>query len=759
MSSSRTAIQSNQTYQDNTFKHMFFYNPTPMWIFDLETLDFLEVNDAALKHYGYSREEWLSMNARDIRPEGEVNSLIKDIEANKDRTNFAGDWLHKKKDGEVILVSIVSHPLIFNGRKARHVMATDVTEQRRTEYRLRSSEERFRLIVEAAPDPIFIQTDGKFVYVNKKFVKLLKAKDENELLNKSILDFIHPESKGKASERIQRINEFRESVTDLAELRFKTPDGTELWIETVGQPIEYEGKKSGLVFIRDITNRKKVAEEISYQQYLLKEMGRIARIGGWEFDPVTGKGSWTEEVALIHGMDPSEETDRDVGISFYTEESKSRILKAIDDAINKQIPYDVELEMILDNGIHKWVESFGQPVVGDGKVVKLRGAFQDITDRKRSEHIIIESEQKYRSFFANSLDAMILSSPKGDIFEVNQATCHLLGYTEEELKLMKRNDFIDPADKNLESFLRRRAETGIAVGELRMKRKDGSIIETEITSAIFLDARNNERTSMIIRDVSERKRTEQKIRLLNTRLEEKIEERTAQLIAVNKDLEAFAYSVSHDLRTPLRGINGLTQILVEKYSSLLDEEGIRLAGRIKANSVKMNTLIEDLLSFSRASTADIKRANIDMKQLVKSVVSDTVDKEVQKKVSIIINDMPDAYGDPSLIRQVWINLLSNAVKFSSRKEHPVIEISGYNEGPRNCYKIKDNGAGFNMAYADKLFNAFQRLHDQQQFQGTGAGLSIVQRIILKHGGKIWAYGEENKGAEFTFCLNTSDIII
>lgn len=757
MSSSRTISRNDSASHESNYKHMFFYNPTPMWIFDLQTLDFLEVNDAALEHYGYTREEWLSMNARDIRPAGEIDALMQDVNNNsKGKANFAGDWLHKKKNGEIILVNIISHALSFNGREARHVMATDVTEQRRIEYRLRSSEERFRIIVEAAPDPIFIQVDGRFTYVNKNTIELFKANSEEDLLNRFVVDFIHPDSKEIAMERIHRINTYREAVKELVELRFRALDGSDVWVETAGQPIEYEGKRAGLVFVRNITNRKRVAEEISYQEYLLKEMGRIARIGGWEFDPVTGQGSWTDEVAMIHGMDPAEETNMEIGISFYTEESRKRIVKAINDAVHKQIPYDLELELVLKNGTHRWVESFGQPVVRDGKVVKVRGSFQDITERKLSERALIESEQRYRAFFANSLDAMILSSPDGQIYEVNQATCQMLGYTEEELKNLRRQDIVDPKDENLESFLKRRAETGIAVGELRFRRKDGKVIETELSSAIFLDAENNEKTSMIIRDISERKRSEQKIRQLNARLEEKIEERTAQLTAVNKDLEAFAYSVSHDLRTPLRGINGLTQILEEKYAELLDEEGARLTGRIRANSSKMGTLIEDLLSFSRASTADIRKTEIDMNLLVKSAIAEFGEKERLEKIEFVIDKLPSTVGDEVLLKQVWINLISNSVKFTSRKGNPRIEISGYLDGSKNCYKIKDNGAGFNMAYADKLFTAFQRLHAQQDFQGTGAGLSIVQRIILKHGGKIWAYGEEDKGAEFTFCLPKSD---
>lgn len=496
-----------RTTQEGNYKDMFMYNPTPMWIFDQETLNYVEVNDAALEHYGYSREEFLSMNARDIRPADSVQALEQDILDSMGKAHFAGDWVHVKKNGEQILVNVVSHPFIFKGRKCRHVMATDVTAQRQLEHDLHENKERLK-----------------------------------------------------------------------------------------------------------------------------------------------------------------------------------------------------------------------------------------------------ESEHRYRAFFENSLDAMILTSPGGEIFEANDAACRLLGYTREEIITMHSFQLIDMSDPNYNKLRDQRAAFGRIVGELRFVRKDNSIIHTELSSAIFEDANGHERASLIIRDITERIQHQQRIMQLNAELEQRIEQRTAQLLAVNRDLEAFAYSVSHDLRAPLRGLNGLTTILEDNYAGKLDEEGVRLCGRIRLNSQKMGTLIDDLLTFSKTSTAEIRRTHVDMEFLVRSAIAEQGEKEPLNDVEFQISKLPGTIGDTALLKQVWVNLISNAVKFSAKAAHPRIEISGWKEAGYCIYRIKDNGAGFSMNYVNKIFVAFQRLHSEKEYSGTGAGLAIVERIILKHGGKIEAYGEEGKGATFTFRL-------
>jgi len=223
------------------------------------------------------------------------------------------------------------------------------------------------------------------------------------------------------------------------------------------------------------------------------------------------------------------------------------------------------------------------------------------------------------------------------------------------------------------------------------------------------------------------------------------------LKSVNKELEAFSYSVSHDLRSPLRSIDGYAEMLGEEYSSILDEEGNRLLDIIKDSARNMGELIDDLLTFSRMGRKELQRSKIDMTELFKTVF-DELSESVDHKAKIKINKLSSITADASLIKQVLINLISNAIKYSSKKEKPVIEIKSEVSGKYTIYSVRDNGVGFDMQFSDKLFGVFQRLHSENEFEGTGVGLALVQRIIIKHGGEVWAEAKENEGAVFYFKL-------
>jgi two-component system, sensor histidine kinase and response regulator len=241
-----------------------------------------------------------------------------------------------------------------------------------------------------------------------------------------------------------------------------------------------------------------------------------------------------------------------------------------------------------------------------------------------------------------------------------------------------------------------------------------------------------------------------------SRLNEELEQRAAALEAANKELESFSYSVSHDLRAPLRVIDGYSAILQEDHASQLDEDGWRLLGSVRENVGRMARLIEGLLEFSRSGWQSISYAEFDMTAMAHRVFDELRgDPRRDSDASMpafVVDALPPAWGDPTLIRQVWVNLISNAIKYSSCREHPAIRVSGQVRGGETFYSVQDNGAGFDMKYADRLFGVFERLHGAEEFPGTGVGLAIVQRIVKRHGGRIWATAEVDRGATFEFAL-------
>ncbi|WP_317897100.1 sensor histidine kinase [Aurantibacillus circumpalustris] len=237
------------------------------------------------------------------------------------------------------------------------------------------------------------------------------------------------------------------------------------------------------------------------------------------------------------------------------------------------------------------------------------------------------------------------------------------------------------------------------------------------------------------------------------KLYKNLEKKNKELEYSNKEIESFSYSVSHDLRAPLRAVDGYAKMLEEDYSELFDNEGVRLLNAIQFNSQRMSFLIDDLLAFSRLGKKTVQKTELNMNILIDDILN-TVLKTDKKKTKVKVNNLSPAMGDPSLINQVLLNLISNGIKYTSKKTNPLIEISSKTESGEVIYEIKDNGVGFDMLYVDKLFGVFQRLHSQEEFEGTGVGLAIVQRIINKHGGKVWAQAKLGEGATFSFTLPT-----
>jgi light-regulated signal transduction histidine kinase (bacteriophytochrome) len=290
-----------------------------------------------------------------------------------------------------------------------------------------------------------------------------------------------------------------------------------------------------------------------------------------------------------------------------------------------------------------------------------------------------------------------------------------------------------------------------AAGTWRHRRRDGSLIDVEITcNVIELDGRRV--LLALCTDVSARLASERALRQLNAQLEARVAERTAALTATNQELEAFSYSVSHDLRAPLRAIVGFSKILQEDHAGGMAPEALRCLDVIERNARQMGQLIDDLLAFSRLGRQPVTAMSVDMASLARQVADEALRSEAERAVALTVHDLPTARGERALLRQVFANYIDNAVKFTRRRDRARIEVGHYAENGEIVYFVRDNGAGFDPRYSDKLFGVFQRLHRADEFEGTGVGLAIVKRIVNRHGGRVWAEGAEGEGATFYFTL-------
>ena len=324
----------------------------------------------------------------------------------------------------------------------------------------------------------------------------------------------------------------------------------------------------------------------------------------------------------------------------------------------------------------------------------------------------------------------------GKIIEINQTLLRWLGYQKHEVVGVSMEKILAEKDAQifLKSFAQFKAMGFVNNLELNVVRKDGTELPLLLNAVAVKDKDGKFiKSRSTTFDNTERKLAAERIQNLN------------------KELEAFTYSVSHDLRAPLRSIDGYSRILQEDYAPGLGEEGKRVLQVVRNNARRMGKLIDDLLDFARLGRKDVMRSKVNMNQLVNSIARELMDQE-QRKISIHVNPLRPSYGDPDMMRQVWENLLSNAIKYTGKTENPSIEVSSSEEEQEVCYKIEDNGVGFDMQYAPKLFGVFQRLHKMQDFSGTGVGLAIVKRIVDRHQGKVWAEGKINEGATFYFTI-------
>ncbi|HEY0847131.1 MAG TPA: ATP-binding protein [Noviherbaspirillum sp.] len=373
--------------------------------------------------------------------------------------------------------------------------------------------------------------------------------------------------------------------------------------------------------------------------------------------------------------------------------------------------------------------------------------------RERAEEEVRAASLYTRSLIEASLDPLVTIDAEGRITDVNKATEEVTGHDRKHLIGTSFADYFVEREEARAGYLKVFKEEKVRDYPLTITRPDGGTDDVLYNATVYRDSAGAvQGVFAAARVVTELKRTEQELQRYRAHLEEEVSARTAQLEAAYHELEMFSYSVSHDLRIPLRAMDGFSRILLEEYASRLDDEGRRMLGIVRSNSQRMARLIDDILDFIRLGKLPMKVSAVDVTRLVQAALDNLSKSMDGREIKVNLGILPAADGDRAMLLQVFINLIGNAIKFTRLRSPAVIEVSGCVEKGERIYCVRDNGVGFDMRYAGKLFGVFHRLHGVDDFEGNGTGLAIVKRIVLRHGGRVWAEGQVGKGATFYFSL-------
>ena len=634
----------------------------------------------------------------------------------------------------------------------------DIQERKEAEQAMAASETRYRRLFESAQDGILIlNAETAMVIDVNPFLMAMLGYTHQQFLGKGLWELGFFDDAEANAENFVELK--RKGYIRYENLPLKTADGRGIEVEFVSNVYLVNDTRVIQCNIRDVTKRRAAEAAMRASEERMRLATEASSVGIWEWNIVTNEIHWDAEMFRIYGVAPTED-----GLVPYTTWSGA----VVADALREQEEALQDTVRRAGRGtrefcIHRTTDGECRSIQAvdavrlnvQGQVEWVVGTNLDITERQRGEDALRAGEERFR-MMANLMPQLAwIGRADGYIEWYNDRFHHYTGTTPAQVAGGGWPIMHDP--EGLSAILAEWS-VGIAAGQpfemaFPIRGVDGKFrafltrVQPIMDSAGRVTQWFGTNT-----DVETLKETEEKIRALNASLEQRVVERTEELEAANKELETFSYSISHDLRAPLRAIDGYSQAVIEDYASQLPEEGQRYLQTVREEAQNMGQLIDDLLTFARLGRAPINKRELDTTGLVHSVLNGFKTEQQERRVDVQIGELTPCQGDAALLRQVWINLISNAFKYTRKRESAVIEIGCRSTPAGTEYFVRDNGAGFDMAYAHKLFGVFQRLHLAEDYEGTGVGLALVQRIVLRHGGRIWAEAAADRGATFFFNL-------
>ena len=643
-------------------------------------------------------------------------------------------------------------------------------ERKRAEDALRESEARWRTLMENTPQLILtINRSGEVIYVNHTF----QGFNREPMLGKSLFAYIPGADQEKKQETLLKIFSDRQTVSfESAIARAGRGEG---WFSCHISPVIDNGRVDLAIFnATDITDRKAAEAALRESEELYRRAIEAAGAVPYFWDEASDSfrfmGAGIYEITGYTNAEMTPEIwDNLVEDGFMLGEAAGLSVSeaSVLARAGKLKVWQCDNRIRTRDGQVRWVyDSALELARAEGNSTGSIGILQDITARKLVEDALRQSELKFRSIVEQLSEGFALIDENGRVLEWNRALEEILGIKRETaigadfIELISKMTPSGPGGKLTQRSRQNAFRKALKTGKSPLFEKPvETVMLTAAGEPIYIQqtifpirTESGFRIGALNRDVTQQKRAEAEIHELNSELENRVIERTAQLEAANKELEAFSYSISHDLRAPLRAIDGFGRILADLLGSSGSEETRRYLSVIRENAQQMGRLIDDLLSFSRLSRQPLKKLPLAPEALIEQVLGTLMLEQQDRQIEVIYNDLPICLGDASLLKQVWINLLSNAIKFTRDSKPAKIEIGAEKQNGEVIYFVRDNGAGFDMRYVDKLFGVFQRLHRPEDFEGTGVGLAVVQRIVRRHGGRVWAESVLGKGSSFYFSL-------